>query len=37
MQAISFTTGTDTQNNYLNISHNNDKEEFLFHTNFKTK
>lgn len=27
MQAISFTTDTDTQNNYLNISHNNDKAE----------
>lgn len=36
MQGISFTTSTDTQNNYLNISHNNDKEGFLFYANFKT-
>lgn len=36
MQGVSFTTSTDTQNNYLNISHNNDKEGFLFYANLKT-
>jgi len=37
MPAISFTTNADTQNNYINILHNNDKEEVLFHANVKTR